>query len=267
MSGRGRKAVLPPADFQATQRIAADGLQVTVVNKEGFERVFDFAAIAVPQPMRCSLARAFADQSMGWNSHSSGESYWRSLEVFARFLKGQGHPAEDLGDLTLATLRLWRNNHKDTPGGREALAKIRTLLKREPRLAQGLAAEELARPVPKKGKPSEQSYRPSERAQVLLAAERQFRAALLRIRENTTLLTRYRAGALDSDSRDWRIGAALDHLAATGELPGYPDKDGKVYTRAEGLLRGKNGGKTAGRLFLSRSELTALAVMMTDRYG
>ena len=40
MSGRGRKAVLPPPDFQATERIAADGLQATVVNKEGFERVF-----------------------------------------------------------------------------------------------------------------------------------------------------------------------------------------------------------------------------------
>jgi hypothetical protein len=267
VSGRGRKAVLPPPDFQATERIAADGLQATVVNKEGFERVFDFAAIAVPQPMRCSLARAFAEQSMGWNSHASGESYWRSIEVFARFLKDQGQPAEDLGDLTSATLRLWRNNHKDTPGGREALGKMRTLLKREPRLAQGLAAEELARPVPKKGKPSKQSYRPSERDQVLLVAERQFRAALLRIRENTALLARYRAGALAPDSRDWRIGAALEHIAATGELPGYPDKSGKVYTRAEGLLRGKNRGKTTGRLFLSRAELTALAVMMTDRYG
>ncbi|EGG44404.1 hypothetical protein SGM_5219 [Streptomyces griseoaurantiacus M045] len=267
MSGRGRRAVLPPAGFQATQRIAADGLQVTVVNKEGFERVFDFAAITVPQPMRCSLARAFAEQSMGWNSHASGESYWRSLEVFARFLKDQGHPAEDLGDLTSATLRLWRNNHKDSPGGREALAKMRTLLKREPQLAQGLAAEELARPVPKKGKPSKRSYRPSERDQVLLAAERQFRTALLRIRENTALLARYRAGALDPACRDWRIGAALEHIAATGELPGYPDKGGKVYTRAEGLLRGKNRGKTTGRLFLGRSELTALAVMMTDRYG
>ncbi|MGY1502831.1 hypothetical protein ACW4TU_40735 [Streptomyces sp. QTS52] len=124
MSGRGRKAVLPPADFQATHRIADDGLQATVVNKEGFEHVFDFAAITVPQPMRCSLARAFAEQSMGWNSHSSGESYWRSVEAFARFLKDQGHPAEDLGDLTSATLRLWRNNHKDSPGGREALAKM-----------------------------------------------------------------------------------------------------------------------------------------------
>lgn len=267
MSGRGRKAVLPPPDFQATERIAADGLQTTVVNKEGFERVFDFAAIAVPQPMRCSLARALAAQSMAWNSHASGESYWRSIEVFARFLKDQGQPAEDLGDLTSATLRLWRNNHKDTPGGREALGKMRTLLKREPRLSQGLAAEELARPVPKKGKPSKQSYRPSERDQVLLAAERQFRAALLRIRENTTWLARYRAGALDPDSRDWRVGVALEHIAATGELPGYPDKDGTVYTRAEGLLRGKNRGKTTGRLFLSRSELTALAVMMTDRYG
>lgn len=267
MSGRGRKAVLPPADFQATERIAADGLQVTVVNKEGFERVFNFAAIAVPQPMRYSLARAFAAQSTAWNSHTSGESYWGSIKVFARFLKDQGQPAEDLGDLTSATLRLWRNNHKDTPGGREALGKMRTLLKREPRLAQGLAAEELARSVPKKGKPSKQSYRPSERDQILLVAERQFRAALLRIRENTALLARYRAGALDPDSRDWRIGAALEHIAATGELPGYPDKDGTIYAQAERLLRGKNRGMTTSRLFLRRSELTALAVMMTDRYG
>ncbi|MGA5810990.1 hypothetical protein ACPC39_33350 [Streptomyces cellulosae] len=132
-----------------------------MVNKKGFKRVFDFAELSVPQPMRCSLARAFAAQSMGWSSHSSGESYWRSLEVFARFLKAQGYPAEDFGDLTSATLRLWRNHHKDTPGGREALAKMRTLLRRESRLAKGLAAEGLARPVPKKGKPSKQSYRPS----------------------------------------------------------------------------------------------------------
>ncbi|MBB6421831.1 hypothetical protein [Streptomyces sp. AK010] len=74
MSGRGRRAVLPPPGFQATQRIAADGLQVTVVNKEGYERVFDFAELSIPQSMRGSLARAFAAQSMGWNSHSSGES-------------------------------------------------------------------------------------------------------------------------------------------------------------------------------------------------
>lgn len=267
MSGRGHKAVLPPSDFQATRRIAADGLRVTVVNKEGFERVFDFAAIAVPEPMRRSPARAFAEQSMGWNSHASGESYWRSLEVFVRFLKVQGQPAEDLGDLTSATLRLWRNNHKDTPGGREALGKMRTLLNREPRLSQGLPAEELARPVPKTGKPSKQSYRPSERGQVLLAAERQFRAALLRIRENTTLLARYRAGALEAESRDWWIGAALEHIAATGELPGATEPDGKVYARHERLLRGREGGKTWGRLFLTRQELTALAVMMTDRYG
>ncbi len=162
-------------------------------------------------------------------------------------------------------LRLWRNNHKDTPGGREALAKVRTLLKHEPRLSQGLAAEELARPVPKKGKPSKQSYKPSERDQVLLAAERQFRAALLRIRENTTLLARYRAGSLDTDSRDGRIGRVLECIAATGDLP--RDLNGEVHAQSERLLRGKRGGKTWGRLFLSRQELTALGVMMTDRYG
>lgn len=62
-------------------------------------------------------------------------------------------------------------------------------------------------------------------------------------------------------------GRPLEHTAATGELPGYPDRSGKVYTRAKGLLRGKNRGKPNSRLFLSRARLAALTVMMTGRYG
>lgn len=180
MSARGHKAVVPPPDFQAAERITDEaGLLVAVINKEGFERVFDFATMPVPEPMQRSLAKVFAEQSVNWSSHASGQSYWQSLRAFARFLKNQDHPAPDLDGLTAATLRLWRNNHKNTPGGREALAKIRTLLQRDPRLSHGPVAEELARRAPRAVTSSRQSYATSDRELVVKAAERQFRSALL----------------------------------------------------------------------------------------
>ncbi len=54
---------------------------------------------------------------------------------------------------------------------------------------------------------------------MVLAAERQFRAALLRIRENTVLLERWRAAEFTERSREGRVGAVLDHLARTGDVP------------------------------------------------
>ncbi|SEK43847.1 hypothetical protein [Streptacidiphilus jiangxiensis] len=266
MSGRGRKAVLPPADFQAAERLALNGLQVTVINKDGYGRVFDFAKMPVPEPMRRSLARLYADQSLAWHSHASGLAYWQSLLVFARFLEVQGQPAQDLEDLTAATLKLWRNNHKDTPGGREAMAKMRTLLNQDPRLARGPAAEELARPVPNKGKISgKSSYKPSERAAVMLAAERCFRPALLRIRENTALLGRFRAGELTEGTVEWQVSQLLQHIATTGDIPRLTH--GKIPGSSRVLLGGTTRVYTWGRLFLTRRELTSLAVLMTDRFG
>lgn len=264
MSGRGHKAVVPPPEFQATQRLSEAGTQVAVVNKEGFERIFDFATMPVPVPMQRSLAKVFAEQSLRWNSHASGESYWQALRVFVRFLNDQDHPAVDLADLTAATLRLWRNNHKNTPGGREAIAKVRTLLQRDPRLACGPAAEELARRAPRAKSASKQSYAASDRELVVKAAERQFRTALLRIRSNSAVLARFRSGELDDGSRDWQLAGVLEHVAATGDVPrrranGCPDD--------VELLGGGRQEFTWRRLFLTRQELTALAVLMTDQYG
>ncbi|MFQ6329177.1 hypothetical protein ACLMAL_23995 [Nocardia sp. CWNU-33] len=266
MSGRGHKAILPPPDFQATQRIAEQGVQVTVINKEGFARVFDFVTMPVPEPMQRSLAQAFAEQSLNWNSHASGESYWQALRAFARFLNTQDHPAPDLDGLTAATLRLWRNNHKNTPGGREALAKIRTLLQRDPRLTYGPVAEELARRALRDATSFEQqSYKVSDRELVVKAAERQFRSALLRIRANSALLSRFRSGGLEEGSGDWQLGQVLEHIAETGDVA-RPDGMDRRPPDAK-LLGGRHRELTWGRLFLSRQELTALAVLMTDQYG
>ncbi|WPP32284.1 hypothetical protein [Streptomyces sp. CL7] len=267
MSGRGRRAVLPPADHRADPALAPDGLVVTVFNKAGHDREFDFAALPVAGSMQRSLAVVFAAQSRLWNSHSTAENYWAKLRIFARFLSGMDQPPQDVDDLTAAMLKRWRAQHIATNTGRITLSAVRALLRRDPRLGHGPVAEELARRVPKPT-PSKQSYEEPDRARVVLAAQRQFRAALLRIRENSELLERWRSGHLPEESPEWRLGQVLDHLTRTGDVPRSvrPNSRGGVKNRR---LLGRTTGVELlwGRLFLTRMELTALAVLLTDRFG
>jgi hypothetical protein len=258
--------VLPPRGFAAGPPLAASGLVVTVVNKAGHEKVFDFAGLDVPAPMQRSLAAAFAAQSRRWSGHASAETYWRRLRLFARFLADLADAPDDLDGLTVALLKRWRAAHVGTNDGRHAMAVIRALLRQDPRLRSGPVADELARRIPNP-RPSGQSYDADERERVLLAARRQFRAALLRIRENTRLLERWRAGELPEGSRERRLGEVLGHLAATGDVPRTTGPSGHVNVTNHRLLGGQSAEHTWGRLFLSRAELTALAVLLTDRFG
>ncbi|MYQ81642.1 MULTISPECIES: hypothetical protein [unclassified Streptomyces] len=268
MSPRGRKAVLPPAGFQATPRTDDTGLKVTVVNNRGASKVYDFAVLTelgVPEPMQVSLARVFAAQSRRWNRHSAATSYWSAVRAFALFLRDQGHPARDLDEVSPAVLKLLRNTFTMAPGKRLNLGNLLRLLRRDPRLNQGLAAEELARPAGRSAT-TRQSMDEDERQQVRLAAQREFRAALLRIRENTVHMGRYRSGELAEGSPEWRIGRILDHLAATGDVPRTTGGSTPMVANAK-LLGGMQPSQTWGRLFLTRPELIALAVLMTDRWG
>ncbi|MFJ6770268.1 hypothetical protein ACIQOV_04700 [Kitasatospora sp. NPDC091257] len=266
MSRRGRKAVLPPADFQATPRTDPTGLRVTVVNTLGLGKVFDFADLEVPAPMQLALAAAYARQSRGWNSHASANCYWRAVTALEAFLKAQEHPAQDLDGLSVTTVKLLRQNFLQTAGARCHLSNLQRLLRRDPRLASGPVAEELARPV--RRRPStRQSLEDDEYEQVKRAARSEFRAALLRIRENTAHLERYRCGELVEGGRDWKIGRTLEHLAATGDVPRTARENGKHAVANPGLLGGSHPLKTWGRLFPTRSEITALAVLMTAQWG
>ncbi|MFJ1598588.1 hypothetical protein [Streptomyces sp. NPDC088261] len=97
MSGRGRRAVLPPADHRTEPPLAPDGLVVTVVNKAGYEMAFDFAELPVAEPMQRSLAMVFAARSAGWNSHETARASWVTVKAFARFISELEHPPEDRG--------------------------------------------------------------------------------------------------------------------------------------------------------------------------
>lgn len=266
MSRRGHRAELPPAGFAADPPLAASGLVVTVVNKAGHEKAFDFTSLDVPGPMQASLAAAFAAQSRRWSGHASADGYWRRLRLFSRFLAGQGDAPVDLDGLTVALLKRWRAAHIGTNDGRHAMAVIRALLRQDPRLRSGPVADELARRIPNP-RPSGQSYDEAERERVLLAARRQFRAALLRIRENTGLLQRWQAGELPEGSREWLLGQVLAHVAQAGDVPRVTGPSGSSNVARKGLLGGQRVEQTWARLFLTRPELTALAVLLTDRFG
>jgi hypothetical protein len=266
VTGRGRKAVLPPAGHRTEPALAADGLVVTVVNTAGIKKEYDFAALAVAEPMQRSLAAVFAAQAKRWNSHYSAQTYWSRVGSFAGFLSELEDPPEDFDGLTAAVLKRWRARHIGTNHGKMLLLAMRTLLQRDVRLASGPVAEELARRIPAPA-PSKQSYGDAEREQVRLAAQRQFRAAVLRIAQNTLLLERWRAGFLVEGSREWKLGRILDHLAHTGDVPRTILPGGSTGVTNTGLLGGTHKLQTWGRLFLTRMEITALAVLMTDQFA
>ncbi|MFC5668445.1 hypothetical protein ACFP3U_36490 [Kitasatospora misakiensis] len=239
---------------------------MTVVNQAGHGKAFDFAVLEARPAMQRSLAAVFAAHSRRWTAHRTAESYWFHLVVFGRFLSELEDPPEDLDSLTATMLRRWRARNIGSNNGRYAIQRTRTLLRRDPRLAAGPVAEELARRVPGRT-PSKQSYEEDERERVILAARSQFRAALMRIRDNTLLLERWRAGDLADRSREGKLGRILDHVARTGDVPRHVMPSGQEHVTNRRLLGGASPEHTWGRLFPTRSELTALAVLLTDRFG
>ncbi|MFE9256563.1 hypothetical protein [Streptomyces sp. NPDC006879] len=266
MSRRGHRAGLPPADHRTDPPLRPDGLLVTVVNKAGYQKEFDFSELPVPEPMQRSLARLYAARSRAWTSHETAKTCWSRVMVFATFLSGLENTPEDLDGVTVAVLKRWRARHVSTVTGKAVLSTVRLLLQQDPRFAGGPVTEELLRRFPA-AKPSKQSYEDDERRRVVLAAQRQFRVARLRIEENTRLLSAWRAGELEEGSEDWRLGEVLEHLARTGDVPRRILPSGQPYVDHRNLLGGAGPEHTWGRLFLSRPELTALAVLLTDRFA
>ncbi|QIY73751.2 hypothetical protein HEP84_36035 [Streptomyces sp. RLB1-33] len=237
-----------------------------MTNKAGCRADYDFANLDVAGPLQRSLAAAFAAQSRNWTSHRTANTCWSKIGLFAQFLASLESPPDDLDGLTVAALQSWRDKHIGTNSGRGLLGMVRTLLRQDPRLSVGPVADELARRIPAPA-PSKQSYGQAQRDRVVLAARRQFRAAHLRISENARLLDEWRAGHLATGSREWKIGQILEHAAHTGDVPRTTYRGGQVHVTNHKLLGGRRPEKTWGRLFLTRSELVALAVLLTDQFG
>ncbi|WP_329143142.1 hypothetical protein OIU91_05105 [Streptomyces sp. NBC_01456] len=263
--GRGRKAVLPPADYSAPQVLdPLTGLVVRHRDRDGHVRDYDFSTLPAAKPMQRSLAALFAARTHGWGSHETSRGGFRYLHAFATFTSQRARPPGDLNELTAAAVKAWWEQQKHTSGGREVFRSVVSLLRDDPRLRTGPVFEELTRRVP--DLPSKvESYAPAEFDRIRLEARRVFRAALLRIEENTDHLESWQSGAFVPGTPAWALGEALDLIARTGELPSYKSGEVKIhYRRAVG---GRSAEMTWKRLFLDRMEATALGVLLMAEFG
>ncbi|MGT2530693.1 hypothetical protein ACU4GG_29180 [Streptomyces nojiriensis] len=148
------------------------------------------------------------------------------------------------------------------------MTKLAGFLGADERLQSGLVADQLA--VRIKKQPSRtQSYSEADFDRIKVAATRMFRAALLRIEENARHLERWRAGDLPKGSWEWALGEGLDILARTGDLPHTVGPSGQrtLVRHFRRTMGGTSAAVTWQRLFLSRMEATALAVLLMAEFG
>ena len=274
MSSRGRPATLPPHDHTRPRPLSSDSLVVHHYNSHGRVRDFDFSTLPVAEPLQRSLAELFAARCVpeDWAAHRTAIGYWLELVRFSRFIAEQPEAVRDLDELTAGVLRRWRNS---LPlGDKRPFTRVARLLREDPRLRSGPTADELLRRVIRP-KSTTQSYSHQEFARIRVAARRTFRGALRRIEFNASHLERWREGAFPEDSPDWLVGEALDVLARTGSMPestvrNASTTDGVAHVVAEKYRRplgGKNAEVTWQRLFLSRRETTALAILLMTEFG
>ncbi|MFF2852524.1 hypothetical protein ACFVT5_40445 [Streptomyces sp. NPDC058001] len=270
MSPRGRAASLPPADHASPDRITTNGLVVRHYNRRNSVKEYDFSTLPVAEPLQRSLAAAFASHCTPhrWGAHTTSQGHWEHVVRFAEFPSRQDHPPQDLDEFTAALMKRWRTNQTAAPGGYNALTAVGKLLRSDSRLRSGPVADELAVRIPR-GKSKTQSYSEAEFDQIKVAARRMFRAALLRIEENGRHLDAWRAGAFPEGGRAWVLGEGLDILARTGDLPHNvgPSRKRNLKTRYQRAMGGISAEVTWQRLFLTRLEAAALAVLLLAEYG
>ncbi|MEU9254460.1 hypothetical protein AB0D66_21720 [Streptomyces sp. NPDC048270] len=270
MTGRGRRAPLPPATHARPEPLVDDGLMVRHINRNGRSAAYDFSTLTVAEPMQRTLAKLFAARCKPqlWGAHTTSKQHWKKIKKFTEFLSGLDHPPRDLDELTGAVVKRWRTSQPKTVTGYKNITMVVKLLKHDPRLQSGRAADELVRRMAQP-KSRVQSYPEAEFDAIKTAARRMFRSALLRIEENAAHLERWRAGEVPAASQDWKIGEALDLLARTGDLTYYTDKNDKLtlIKPFREALGGTKAAVTWQRLFLSRLEATALGVLLLAEYG
>lgn len=267
MSSRGRRASLPAAGHVRPESLAPDGLVVSHYNSAGRVQEYDFATLPVTEALQRSLAVLFAARCVAhrWTVHASSSLYWRQVKAFSVFLSGRLRPPRDLHEVTPALIEAWHDALVTNGDGYTAFSAVTRLLRDDVRLQSGPVADALAR-RPVRPQSRTQSYSEAEFDRITSVAQRAFRSALLRIERNAEHLERWRAGAFAPGSPDWSLGQDLDVLSRTGHVP-YVRRPG---TKSEGHAAASAGSAQTAtwmRLFLSRTEATALGVLLLAEFG
>jgi hypothetical protein len=267
---RGRAASLPDRLHQRPQLL--QGLVVTHVDEKGDKTArYDFATLPVPPALQEEFACLVADRvrpTGPWRNVPTSRQGWQMIGQFARWLATQETVPTQVAQIDRATWLRWTVSRPSSPGGRRAVRVVGLLLHSHPDLPAG-TRREMARRQPD-DRPSELSYSDEEMSRIAGHARRVFGSAERRIARNVAHLEAFRSGRFAEGSDAFRLGQALEVLAATGDVPHRRWKSSRSrYVPADvaAVLGGWVAEVTWKRLFLDDYEAFAATVLLACEQG
>lgn len=267
---RGRAAVLPEGEYRRPDVL--QGLVVVHVNEKGDRAArYDFGTLPVPAGLQRELAGLVADRvrpTGPWRNLPTSRQGWQMVGQFTRWLAEQEKAPARVADVDRATWLRWTMSRPNTPGGRRAVRVVSLVLLGHDDLPAG-TRREMARRQPD-DQPAEPSYDDEELSRIAGHARRIFGPAERRIAQNVAHLEAFRSGRFTEGSDDFRLGQALEVLAATGDVPhGRWPASGSRYVPREvaAVLGGSVAQVTWKRLFLDDYEGFAAVVLLACEQG
>lgn len=260
--------MLPDAEYRRPASVDSTGLVVTLWSENGIaEGIFDFTSLPGTLVLRQQFAAAF-DRKIGpdgpWRAWDTCYCGYQSVRVLLTGLAALELPPATIAQITPAMWLSWRMSLPPTAGTRHHLVALRTLLAQAPELPSE-TLEVVDRRVDPAPASTESAYTYQEFLRIRSAAATVFNSALIRIRDNREHLRRWRTGEFREASSDWLLGEALDCVARTGDVPllaAWPSGGRRPSRRHLGALGGRAPQQTWGRLFLSRREVFAAAILL-----
>lgn len=271
MSGSrgGRRAAQPAMGWKPPERLLGNGLAVRfIAEKDGREKVFEFADLPVRPMVARWLARAFARRTgprRALKQVETAEFLFGAVKTFAEVLGRQWPAVTDVSELSTAHLQAFHDHCGAERGGSDyRVQTLRSVLRDDPELpaeVRTVLVLEWAPPKPvEPAEPKEQEYTDSEWQQIMTALRRDVRVARDRIRAGRDVLARYRAGEAAEGSLEEVEGRLLDIFDRTG---GFPRYEGKNHSHVNDVDLVGGSMLLVSRLCLTLHEMTAFALLLT----
>ncbi|MFF3874187.1 hypothetical protein [Streptomyces sp. NPDC001978] len=271
MSRGGRKASVPPGDWQPPERlvITEDECSVFFVEEKGrFSKVYDFRNLQVDTGIQQWLARSFAQATgptSGVKRFRAAEGLWGGVQRLAGHLGKVNPPVHQPAHITATHIK---ESFLALPlGSRKAhVHRMRAIFRADQELSTEARSAILHGRLPTY-ESKVQPYSLDEYQELMTAVRHDIRVARDRIYEGRELLAAYRRGELGLPNRRnhvEKLGRVLDILDRTGDLPrrvrpSSPQGGIPAWVKALG-----GAHELVSRLTLTRTETVAFCLMLID---
>ncbi|WP_158942393.1 hypothetical protein [Streptomyces sp. ERV7] len=271
MSRRGRKASVPPGNWQSPERliITEDECSVFFVEEKGRRsKVYDFTKLQVSTGIQRWLARSFAratGPTSGVKRASAAEGLWSGVQLLAGYLAKVDPVVHEPAHITAVHIK--ESLLAVSLGSRKShVERLRATFRADKELSTEARNAILHGRLPAY-ESKVQPYSHDEHQELMTAVRHDIRVARDRIQAGREVLAAYRRGDLGPPGRfnhAEKLGRVLDTLDRTGDVlrrvtPSKPQGGIPSWVQALGGTH-----ELVSRLTLTRTETVAFCLMFID---